>query len=144
MRLSEVFDELLEGFAVLQHIWQRQQSLRRKTLVRPNTLQAVRKKRARAWLTSLTLLIMLFRSCSSFSLFCWLVWWMICCERKQDFHPDITEGRLTVVIPSTHSVLTCLFARSSSLTLACSASCRLDFSLSTFGRMNLFFIYLDK
>lgn len=92
VRLSEVFEELLEGFAVLQHIWQRQKSLRRKALVSPNTSQAVRKKRARAWLTSLTLLIMLFRRCSSFSLFCWLVWWMICCERKQHLHPDIAEG----------------------------------------------------
>lgn len=45
--LSEVSDQLLEGFAVLHHIWQRQQSLRREPLVSPNTLQAARKERAR-------------------------------------------------------------------------------------------------
>lgn len=95
-----------------------------------------------ARLTSLTLLIMLFSSCSSFSLFCWLAWWMICCHRKQNFQLDELNTRpslrgfhtVTTPLLSAQSILTCLFARSSSLTLACSASCRLDFSLSTYRR----------
>lgn len=88
--LSEIVDKLLEGFAVFHHIWQRQEGLCREKLMSLNMqrLQAVqkaksqKKKKKNACLTSLALLTILFRSCSSFSLFCWLVWWMICCHRK--------------------------------------------------------------
>lgn len=81
----------------------------------PNTGRE-REKGEGAWLTSLTLLIMLFRSCSSFSLFCWLVWWMICCQRKQSSHPDApnTEpslrGRLTAVMLSPHTLYLRVFS----------------------------------
>lgn len=47
-----------------------------------------------AALTSLILMIMLLNILSSFSLFCWLVWWMICCWRRHDIM-NILDDALT-------------------------------------------------